>query len=106
MTWVHGTIWSRGWLSSSGCTARGRPTSGRSIPNSGAASAAPLTISAGAKSPPMASTAIRIRDRASDIEVPDALGVRLDELLARLDVRSHQLLERIVDRRRVFDRHL
>ena len=48
MTWVQGTICNRGWLSSRGCTSRGRPTSEMSIPNSCAASAAPLTISAGA----------------------------------------------------------
>src|SRR5438067_692729 len=44
----------------------------------------------------MASTAIRMWT-TSDVEVPDALGVRLDELLAWLDVRSHQLLKRVVD---------
>ncbi len=41
-----------------------------------------------------------------DIEVPDALGMRLDEFLARLDIGSHQLLECLVDRGDVFDRHL
>src|SRR5207302_1975742 len=44
----------------------------------------------------MASTAMRMWT-TSDVEVPDALGVRLDELLAWLDVRSHQLLKRVVD---------
>src|ERR1700682_770278 len=33
-----------------------------------------------------------------DVEVADALGVRLNELLARLHVRSHQLLECVGDR--------
>src|SRR5438445_6381504 len=51
----------------------------------------------------MASTAIRTT-AVLDVEVADALGVRLDELLAGLDVRSHQPLERVVDRRGVFDR--
>src|SRR4029077_11792406 len=51
----------------------------------------------------MASTAICILETDSDVEVADALGVRLDELLPRLDVRSHQLLERVVDGGDVLD---
>src|SRR6266849_762713 len=50
----------------------------------------------------MASTAIRTA-RALDVEVADALGVRLNELLARLHVRPHQLFENFVDRGRVLD---
>src|SRR6266581_4278285 len=76
-----------------------------SRPNSPAAWAAPRTISAGAWSPPMASTAIRMWP-SSDVEVADALGVRLDELLARLDVGTHQFFERVVDRCDVVYRHL
>src|ERR1700694_4953529 len=38
-----------------------------------------------------------------NVEVADALGVRLDELLARFHVRSHQLLERVVDRGCILD---
>src|SRR2546430_1865858 len=73
-----------------------------SRPNSPAAWAAPRTISAGAWSPPMASTAIRMWP-SSDVEVADALGVRLDELLARLDVGPHQFLEGVVDRGHIVD---
>src|SRR5260370_16783035 len=51
----------------------------------------------------MASTAIRMTRGTSDVQVSDALGVRLDEFLARLDVGSHQLLERVVSRRDVVD---
>src|SRR2546425_3620662 len=76
---VHGTSWSRGWLSRRGCTDAGIPTSEMSMPYSVAARAAPLTISLGAWSPPMASTAIRMTDDL-DVEVADALGVCLDEL--------------------------
>src|SRR5947209_13824944 len=49
----------------------------------------------------MASTAMRMR---LDVEVADALGVRLDELLPRLDVGPHQLLERVANRGHVIDR--
>src|SRR6266850_1847979 len=51
----------------------------------------------------MASTAICMSGKGSDVEVADALGVRLDELLAGFDVGSHQLLERVVDRGGVLD---
>src|SRR5450759_3533133 len=45
----------------------------------------------------MASTAIcTLGKPSSDVEVADGLGVRLNELLARLHVRSHQLRERFV----------
>src|ERR1035437_10881251 len=45
----------------------------------------------------MASTAIcTLGKPGSDVEVADGLGVRLNELLARLHVRSHQRLERLV----------
>src|SRR5207253_2192968 len=64
----------------------------KSTPSSSAACAAPSITSSGALSPPMASTAIRIE---LDVEVADALGVRLDELLSWLNVRTHQLLDHL-----------
>src|ERR1700682_4953185 len=38
-----------------------------------------------------------------NVEVADALGVRLNELFAGLHVGPHQLLEYVVDRCRIFD---
>src|SRR5579859_8085570 len=102
MTCVHGTSVSLGCRSSRGCTEPGRPTTEMSIPYSVAAWEAPSRICPGALSPPMASTAIRMKKRL-DVEVADALGVRLDELLARLDVGPHHFLERVVHRRGVVD---
>src|ERR1700682_5104600 len=100
---VQGTSLKRGCESIKGCTEAGKPTSEMSIPYSVAASAAPCTTWAGAKSPPMASTAIRNCYGSLDVEVADALGVRLNVFLARLHVWPHQLLERVVDRGRIFD---
>src|SRR5207302_7977440 len=54
-----------------------------------------------ALTPPMTATTIRTE---LDVEVANALGVRLDELLARLYVGTHQLLERVVDRCHVVHR--
>src|SRR6266571_2047683 len=81
MTCVHGTSTSFGCFSSSGCTEPGSPTIAMSMP--------------------MASAAFRIGAVLLNVEVPDALGVRLDEFLAWLDVRAHQLLEYLVGRRGV-----
>src|ERR1700726_4284014 len=104
ITCVQGTSWSRGCESSKGWTEDGRPTSEMSIPYSVAACAAPCTTCAGAKSPPMASTAIRMSNLY--VEVADALGVRLNVLFARLHVRPHQLFEGVVGRSRVFHVYL
>src|SRR5438105_1089286 len=103
MTCVHGTSTSFGCFSSSGCTEPGSPTIAMSMPISLAAWLAPCSTCSGALSPPMASTAMRKVTSALDVEVPDALGVRLDELLARLDLRTHQLLEYVVRRGCVVD---
>src|ERR1700694_791771 len=103
ITCLAGTNFSSGCESSSGCTRSGRPTTTTSTPSSLAACAAPSTASAGARSPPMPSTAIF---KPSDIEIAHVLGVGLDELLARLHVRTHQLLEDVVDECGVLDLNL
>src|SRR5712692_3501918 len=104
ITCVEGQSVKRGCLSSSGCTTAGEPTTVTSIPYAASATEAPSRTCSGALSPPMASTAIRIWARPlSDVEVADALGVRLNELLAWLHVRTHQLLEGFVDLGHVVD---
>src|SRR5439155_7152508 len=50
-----------------------------------------------------ASVAPTLRGTISDVEVAHALGVGLDELLARFHIRAHQLLEDVVDLGGVLD---
>src|SRR5215472_15576478 len=108
ITWLAGTKRSLVWESSSRCTRTGMPTTATSRPYSWAACAAPRITCSGALSPPMPSTATgslrwSLRTNRLDVEVAHRLGVRGDELLARLHVAAHQLLEDVVDRGSILD---
>src|SRR5712691_13276847 len=82
------------------------PTKITSTPSSRCACTPPATTRSGAKSPPIASSAIFIGDPERwrlDVQVAHGLGVRLDESLARIDVVAHQDIEDLVRLHRVFD---
>src|ERR1700737_2000004 len=81
------------------------PTKMTSMPSSRCAWTPPATTWSGAKSPPMASSAIFIGARGwsgLDVQVAHGLGVRLDEALAGIHVVAHQDVEDLVG----FDRVL
>src|ERR1700730_10506644 len=83
------------------------PTKITSTPSSRWAWTPPATTCSGAKSPPMASSAIFMRPRPAegrlDVQVTHGLGVRLDEALAWIDFGAHQDVEDLVGLDRVFD---
>src|SRR5256885_3649406 len=82
------------------------PTKITSTPSSRCACTPPATIWSGAKSPPIASSAIFMGNRdyeRLDVQVAHGLGVRLDEALARIDVGAHQDIEDLVRLDRIFD---
>src|SRR3989475_10495617 len=76
------------------------PTKMTSTPSSRWAWTPPATTSSGAKSPPMASSAIFMRPRPGrgglDVQVAHGLGVRLDETLAWIHFGAHQDVENLV----------
>src|SRR4030088_1040094 len=72
------------------------PTKMTSTPSSRCACTPPATIWSGAKSPPIASSAIFMGNRDCerlDVQVAHGPGVRLDEPLTGIDVRTHQDIE-------------
>src|SRR2546423_4637187 len=82
------------------------PTKITSTPSSRWAWTPPATTCSGAKSPPIASSAIFIGtpDRGRlDVQVAHGLCVRLDEALARIDFVTHQDVEDFVRLDRIFD---
>src|SRR5438105_7910739 len=84
------------------------PTKITSTPSSRCACTPPATTWSGAKSPPMASSAIFIgtetRDASGlDVQVAHGLRVRLDEALAGIHVVAHQDIENLVGLDRVLD---
>src|SRR5438270_12039649 len=75
------------------------PTKITSTPSSRCACTPPATIWSGAKSPPIASSAIFMGNRdyeRLDVQVAHGLGVRLDEPLTGIDVGAHQDIEDLV----------
>src|SRR5438477_4066927 len=76
------------------------PTKTTSTPSSRWASTPPATTCSGAKSPPMASSAIfigmRPRKERLDVQVAHGFGVRLDEAFARIHLGAHQDVEDLV----------
>src|SRR4030081_3499394 len=84
------------------------PTKITSTPSSRCACTPPATTWSGAKSPPIASSAIFMGNpdyERLDVQVAHGLGVRLDESLAGIDVRAHQDIEDLVRLHRIFDLH-
>src|SRR5207302_8706417 len=81
------------------------PTKITSTPSSRCAWTPPATTWSGAKSPPIASSAIFMGNRTTglDVQVAHGLGVRLDESLAGIDVGAHQDIENLVRLDRIFD---
>src|SRR5207302_10408164 len=84
------------------------PTKITSTPSSRCACTPPATTWSGAKSPPMASSAIFIgtetRDASGlDVQVAHGLRVRLDEALAGIHVVAHQDIEDLVGLDRILD---
>src|SRR6267143_1052599 len=82
------------------------PTKITSTPSSRCACTPPATTWSGAKSPPIASSAIFIGNRdyeRLDVQVAHGLGVRLDEPLAGIDVGAHQDIEDLVRLHRIFN---
>src|SRR5437868_2010813 len=84
------------------------PTKITSTPSSRCACTPPATTWSGAKSPPMASSAIFIgtetRDASGlDVQVAHGLRVRLDEAFAGVHVVAHQDVENLVGLHRVLD---
>src|ERR1700737_2193620 len=83
------------------------PTKMTSTPSSRCAWTPPATTWSGAKSPPIASSAIFMRDRLGerrlDVQVAHGLRVRLDESLPGIDVVAHQHVEDLVGFEGVFD---
>src|SRR5438132_14322057 len=82
------------------------PTKITSTPSSRCACTPPATTWSGAKSPPIASSAIFMGTRGwerLDVQVAHGLGVRLDESLAGIDVVAHQNVEDLVGLDRIFD---
>src|ERR1700730_7678520 len=83
------------------------PTKMTSTPSSRWAWTPPATTWSGAKSPPIASSAIFMRDRLGerrlDVQVAHGLRVRLDESLPGIDVVAHQDVEDLVGLDGVFD---
>src|SRR5438105_4054172 len=75
------------------------PTKITSTPSSRCACTPPATTWSGAKSPPIASSAIFMGNRdyeRLDVQVAHGLGVRLDEPLTGIDVGAHQDIEDLV----------
>src|SRR4030081_2840899 len=84
------------------------PTKITSTPSSRCACTPPATTCSGAKSPPIASSAIFMGNadyERLDVQVAHRLRVRLDESLAGIDVRAHQDIEDLVRLHRIFDLH-
>src|SRR6266566_9004704 len=82
------------------------PTKITSTPSSRCAWTPPATTWSGAKSPPIASSAIfmgETRLQRLNVQVAHGLGVRLDESFAGIDVGTHQDIEDLVRLDRVFD---
>src|ERR1700694_3879356 len=82
------------------------PTKITSTPSSRCACTPPATTWSGAKSPPIASSAIFIGTRGwerLDVQVAHGLGVRLNESLAGIDIVAHQDVEDLVRLDRIFD---
>src|SRR6266550_1832059 len=82
------------------------PTKITSTPSSRCAWTPPATTCSGAKSPPIASSAIFMGTLdwgRLDVQVAHGLCVRLDEALARIDVVAHQDVEDFVRLDRIFD---
>src|ERR1700694_873342 len=83
------------------------PTKITSTPSSRCAWTPPATTCSGAKSPPIASSAIFMRPRPVngrlDVQVAHGLGVRLDEAFAWIHFGAHQDVEDLVGFDRVFD---
>src|SRR4030088_1298653 len=76
------------------------PTKMTSTPSLRCACTPPATTCSGAKSPPMASSAIFMRTRPGkgrlDVQVAHGLGVRLDEAFAWIHFGAHQDVEDLV----------
>src|SRR6266480_2615631 len=81
------------------------PTKITSTPSSRCAWTPPATTWSGAKSPPIASSAIFMGNglQRLNVQVAHGLGVRLDESFAGIDVGTHQDIEDLVRLDRVFD---